>query len=230
VKGRIILFWMGIFFTATIPIGIGLYFENASTAWLAFVCGGFIIFIARLEDLAELSLGPLKAKMRETIQQAHVTIDQLGRVAQTFTKATLTGQMAANFMDGTTLETRLNLHDQLISALKEIGLNEDKIKDADEMWAKGIGIIYHRGIRELLQENHKHDPITGRVSPEILTALEEFQDLLHFKYWQAPTPDQMQEFVQGKGLMTPEIAALISDYRSFVNTGEIKRRDVFVQL
>ena len=95
---------------------------------------------------------------------------------------------------------------------------------------KGIGVIYHRGIRHLLQENHKHDAITGKVPPEILTALEEFQDLLQFKKWQAPTPDQMEEFIQGKGLMTPEIAALISDYRSFVNTGEIKRRDVFVQL
>jgi hypothetical protein len=37
--------------------------------------------MARFDDLAEFSLGPLKAKMRETIDEAIATLDQLRAVA-----------------------------------------------------------------------------------------------------------------------------------------------------
>ena len=69
----------------------------------------FVTFMARIDDLTELSLGPVKAKMRETIKEAYATIEELRNVAAISAKAILTDIMAGTFMGGMNLRTCLFL-------------------------------------------------------------------------------------------------------------------------
>src|SRR5437879_1322551 len=84
------LFWAGIIFTLLAPVVIGVYFQNSSSAWIAVTCGVFVTLMAKIDDLVEFSLGPLRARMRETISEANATIEQLRKVAATSARATLT--------------------------------------------------------------------------------------------------------------------------------------------
>lgn len=163
-------------------------------------------------------------------QKAAATVDQLQNIACTTARATLTDLMAANFMGGTTLKARLDLHDQIIDSLREIGIPEDKIKEANKMWSKGIGVIYHRGIRNALEGRTNPDEVNLKASPELRKASDEFQKTQDFEQWQVLSPDEMQSFIEGKGFMNEAVSELIDDYRYFLDTGNIRRRSVFEQL
>lgn len=229
-KGKSILFWGGTIFTLFVPVSIGILTKNANASWLAALCGAFVIFIAKLDDIAELSLGPVKAKMRETIREALATLDQLREIAVTSARATLTDSMAGNFMSGTTLKNRLELHDQIIESLISIGVPQKKIDEATVMWNRGVGIIYHRGIHAALEGRKNRNIVNMEASKEVREAAKEFQKLIKFDEWKAPTPDEMENFINEKGLMNEALQELISDYRHFLKFGEIRRRDVFINL
>ena len=225
-RGKAFLFWGGVIFTLAAPIIIGHIFKNDSVAWVAALCGAFVTFMARIDDLAELSFGPLKAKMRDTINEANATIEQLRNIAASFAKTILTDLMAGGFADSMNLKSRLDLHDQIISDLNNIGVSETAVKDAKYMWSKGICIIYHRAIRRVLGQQDTLYRININAPTEVLEASRQFQNMLNFDKWQAPTPDEMEAFIESKGLMTEELSNWISDYRHFVETGEIRRREL----
>lgn len=163
-------------------------------------------------------------------QRANRTIEQLQNIALTSAEATITELMAASFFGGTTLETRLNLHDQIVASLREIGIEEEKISAIHKMWSKGVGIIYHRGIRNALEGRTHPNEINTKASPELLRASKEFQEMLSFDDWNAPSPDEMESFINERGFMNDRVRVLIEDYRCFLETGEIHRREVFITL
>jgi hypothetical protein len=138
--------------------------------------------------------------------------------------------MAANFMDGTTLGTRLALRDKIIASLEHIGVSSDHRADVEAMWRRGIGIIYHRGIRHLLLGGELGRP-RENATKEQREVAKEFLELMDFESWTAPTPQQTRQFfARHSGYQTKEIDTLIDDYESYVQTGELRRREVFVKL
>lgn len=163
-------------------------------------------------------------------EKAVTTINQLRNIAYTTAQATLTDLMAANFVGGTTLRTRLDLHDQIIASLKEIGVSDDNIRNAETMWRKGVGVIYHRGIHCALEGRTNPNIINMKASPELRKASDEFQNMQDFKQWQVPSPDEMESFIEEKGFMNDSVRELINDYRYFLETGDIRRREVFEKL
>lgn len=164
--------------------------------------------------------------------KATETIDQLKFIAKNNAKVTVAQLMAGNFgfKDGLTLAKRLELHDKIIASLKEIGLPPQDIQDADMMWKNGICVIYFRGIRVAFEGRKEPHLINTDASPELLKASKEFQDLLNFEEWDAPSPDEIESFINSKGFMNEKAQALLEDYRHFLTTGEIRRVDVFVEL
>jgi len=225
-----------------------------SICLVAVFAGAFFVLQERVTELTIKGVGKLKAaakqasadankiselKSRVEAQSATVdliakeaasTVDRLQNIACTTAKATLTDLMAANFFDGTTLKTRLDLHDRIIDSLREIGISEDNIKEANKMWSKGIGIIYHRGIRYALEGRTNPNQVNKKASPELRKAAKEFHKTMNFEQWQVPSPNDMEAFIEGKGFMNETVRELIDDYRYFLETGNIRRRSVFENL
>jgi hypothetical protein len=158
------------------------------------------------------------------------TLDQLRSIACTNAEAALTDSMASNFMGGVDLKTRLDLNDRIINSLIEIGVSEDNIRNAKKMWSKGICVIYHRGIRNALEGRTSPNKVNMEVSPELRKASSDFQEMLNFSQWEAPSPDEMESFINEKGFMNDTVKELINDYRYFLKTGNIQRRSVFEKL
>ena len=168
--------------------------------------------------------------MRETIQQANATIEQVQRIARNISETTLTALMAGNFgfTDGLNLESRLDLHDRLVQSLKEIGIPDKDISELDAKWKQGIGVIYHRAIAPLIDDREEPHRINPNATEEQEKVRAGWDELLEFEQWKAPTPAEMTIYLESVGFLTDEINEWIDDYRHFVETGEINRREVFV--
>jgi len=197
---------------------------------LIIVAGSIAIAFLNIDRIQRFKGAGFEADMRQTVEEVHATLEQLRKLATASTESSLTTLMSGNFFDGTTLATRLDLHDRLIQTLEEIGVPSHQIIEADRMWRKGVGVIYHRGIRNKL-ERRSHPVISNHdIDPHTLEISKSLQDLLHFESWNAPSAQQIRILIEKSNLMTSELDELITDYSYFENTGTIKRKEIFVSL
>ncbi|EPW7005288.1 hypothetical protein ACWO06_004406 [Vibrio parahaemolyticus] len=191
-----VLFWIGVLFTLSAPIIIGVYFGDASTSWVAALCGAFITFISKLHEIAELSLGPVKARMKETIEEATATISQLKKIAVANSEATLSDLIAGSFMGGMSQSKRLEIHDNIIAALKDIGVDEADLNFVEREWKKGISVIYMRAISSAVEGRKHHNFINKDVTEAQKQASQELDILSDFDNWVSPTPDQVRKVIE----------------------------------
>jgi hypothetical protein len=214
-------------FTLAAPLLVGIYTREVGLATVAAVCGAFVTLLAKIDDLVELSLGPVKARMRETIQQAAATVEQLQKIAVVSTRAQLTALMSASFMHGANMEQRLAIRGQLIDELEALGISKGDIASVETEWRKGVGIIYHRYVREYLAGMKEHPEV--RYPEEARkAAYSEIDGLMHFPTWSAATPEQIKAVLDRHGIApTSGLAEWLADYRHFLNTGEIRNTDKF---
>lgn len=194
------------------------------------VAGGIALAFLNIDKIQKFKGAGFEAEMKRAVEEANATIEQLREVAATSSEVILTDLMAGNFMSGTTLEKRLDLHDQLIGNLKDIGASKKQIENADKMWKRGIGVIFHRGIRVPLEGRKHPNQINIKAEKHVLEASRKFQDLLKFEEWKASSSDELREFINRKDIMNPEVDELLKDYSKFEKSGKFRRRDVFVKL
>ena len=197
---------------------------------LIITAGAIAISFLNIDRIQRFKGAGFEAEMRQAVEHVHATVDQLRVLAAASAESTLTTLMAENFFDGTSLETRLDLHDRLIHSLEEIGVPPSKIAEADHRWCKGVGIIYHRGVRHFLEGRTQNQHINSQADPSILNVAKEFQDLLRFETWQAPSSREMRDFINAHNVMNAEVDQILEDYAHFERTDQIQRRDVFVTL
>ena len=138
--------------------------------------------------------------------------------------------MAGNFgfTDGLNLASRLNLHDRLVQSLREIGTPDQNISGLDAKWQQGIGVIYHRAIAPLIDGREEKHLVNRDATEDQKKARAGWDELLDFEQWNAPTPAEMTTYLIAVGFLSDEINEWIDDYRQFLETGEINRREVFV--
>jgi hypothetical protein len=168
-------------------------------------------FFGRRHELAEL---------RQTVGDAKAALTELREFASILTSAMLAQLMAESFFDSMPLSMRLAIRDHLVASLEALGATPEQIDRTLVEWRKGIGIIYHRIIRAKI-DNPKERKIE---------LVNEFQNMLDFGKWRAPTPDEMETVLRAHDALTPDLQDWIDDYRHFLKTDEIRRRDEFATL
>lgn len=208
---------------------LGLLGKPTEMGLIIAACSISIAFL-NLDRIQKFKGAGFEAEMRQAVEEAHATVEQLRTLAATSTESTLTTLMSGNFFDGTTLANRLDIHDKLVGCLHQLGVPVKQIEEARHMWKNGVGVIYHRGIRHLLEGRTEISHVNMQAEPARLAASKEFQELLRFEKWEAPSAQTIRSFIQGKGFMTDAISELLSDYEHFERSGNLKRRDVFITL
>jgi hypothetical protein len=200
---------------------IAVYFEDYHAAWIAALCGAVMLVLANPERLAEISLGPLRARMQEKIAEAVATVEQLREIAATMANVILSDLMAGQFIWGMTSAKRIELHDQLICDLKKIGVSQSQIDIAETEWAKGMGVLYHNKLRKMLDKN-----LAGSGLNEADIG-KEFNSLARKDTRSASLPDDYEAFFKKYGLLTSDTTTWIADYRHFLKTKEVRRTNEF---
>lgn len=197
---------------------------------LIIIAGSISIAFLNIDRIQRFKGAGFEAEMRQAVEEAHATLDQLRNLAVASTESSLTTLMAGSFMSGISSEKRLDVHDRLIQTLKELGVKRSEIDKAEHLWKKGVGVIYHRGIGKNLAQ--QDDPVLNNsaIVSIVREASKQLQDLLQFETWTAPSSIEIQRLIEKNNLMTPELEKLITDYSDFEKTGKISRREVFVLL
>jgi len=218
-----VFFVVSLCFVLVVPPLIGLVLHDNSVAWLTVLCGGLVAFLSRIEALAELRIGPLRATMREKIAEAAATVEQLRELATSITAAFLTDLIGSSFMGVMSNDMRLRIHDELIENLRSLGATNGQINRAEEEWRKGIGIVYHRIISNEMQKAVKH-PNTmahNKMSSET-------RALVDFPAWNVASPTEYERFARDHQVLAQDVQSWIDDYRHFLASNEIRRRSEFV--
>ena len=228
--GKRLLFWGGVVFTVAAPLYIGLKLNDPSTSWVSFLIGAFVIFMSKFEDIVEFSVGPLRARMREKIDEADASLSELRQIAKGLAEITLTDLMASNFMGGLPLIRKLDFHDELMENLEHLGVTGSDREKTEAMWRQGMGVIYNRAISHAAAERKEKSRLSKKeqTDEEFRAEIAKLTDLIDFKRrWDSPTPAECEKFLSENGLMNEEAQAWIDDYRHYLETGEIRRRDLF---
>lgn len=205
---------------------------KAAEMGLMVIAGALGIAFLNLDRIKSFKGGGFEAEMRQAVDEAHATVAQLREMACSIAESTLTTLMAGNFgfSSGLTLDARLDLHDRLVTSLREINVTEMEIHRVRKQWSRGIGVIYHRGVHFALGQQKQRNQVNFDAPEASRKAADEFQKTLDFADWNALASLSMRTFIDVRGLMTPELADLLSDYAFFESTGELQRRQVFVTL
>ncbi|HCE4642747.1 TPA: hypothetical protein NGT82_004635 [Vibrio parahaemolyticus] len=225
-----ILFWLGVLFTLCAPIVIGIHFNDTSTSWVAALSGAFVTFVAKLPEIAELSLGPVKARMRDKIEEASVTITQLKKIAVSNSEATLSDLIAGSFMGGMSQAKRLEIHSNVMNALKEIGADKAELEFVERDWKKGISIIYLRAIKSAVEGREKAHQINSAATDAQKSASAELDILSDFDTWTSPTACQTRKVIEKYGINSEEVEYWIAEYKYFEDHGYIRDKERFAQV
>lgn len=226
----IFIFWIGTLFILIVPVYIGIVYHDYKTGLIALVGGAFLIFISRLDVIAELSLGPVKAKMKKKIDEATATIQQLQEIATMTSEATLTDLMAGSFMGSMSLAKRLEVHDKVISSLKKIGASPEQIASAEKDWRKGISVIYLRAIKYVLEQRTEKNRINTKLGEERKQASQEIEKLNDFTIWKSAMPEQIRDILKRRSIDDPAVNDWVDDYECFLEKNEIRRQEQFGEM
>lgn len=214
-------------FTLTAPLVVGLLTREASLATVVALCGAFVALLVKIDNLLELSLGPVKAKMREAIQKASATVDQLQELATVSASAQLHQLAHSFFAWGNSNRIELvNRRNEIVQTLRKLQVEEAAINAAQAQWRKGVSCVYHRYVLHYLTRADARNGVNLDASA-LSASLKEVQAAFHFDTWTAAGPDQLQRLLQQHGVFTDELKQWIDDYRSFLETGEIRREALF---
>ena len=164
--------------------------------------------------------------MKEKIEEATASLEQLRNISLSSSEIILTDLMAGNFMAGMSQEDRFTLHDKVIRALEELGISSDQIKAADNKWRKGVGVIYHREISSRVEGRPTPNTINNQASENQKQAYSELRDLLDFSTWSAPSPNQIRKILSKHDIANNDIEELLNDYDHYLKTSEMRNPEL----
>lgn len=197
--------------------------SNAGQAVTGLAGGLLLLFSASIERFKVLKGLGIEARTRKldaAIDQATATLEQLRELAASLSGVALTELMSGHFVyGGLTLKDRIELHHELLETLKGLGVSAHRIDAADKNWRMGIASIYRSKIVSLVGKSSSPD--SHRL------AAQELEEMFSGEGLSTSSPSEVQNFLELRGLMTPEIQKWVSDFDFYIKNKRIRRIDQF---
>lgn len=223
-----ILFFVGVLIAVFAPVPLAIWLDSAKFGVLCFVSGTLSVLFSRIDLLEELSVGPLKAKLKQAISEAHATVEQLRTLGAGLSDATLSLLIATEFMDGMNVKSKFELHRKIIDCLVALGASKEQIHASQVNWLKGVSVMYLRVIRQQIEGRESFSRANFDASAEALAASKEIFELSNFEVWYVPSPEEMRAVLERHGLINKDANGWIDDYDVFLKTSSIPRLDSFL--
>ena len=221
-----ISFWLGAILIVALPVFFAIYQSAKPGTILVMIApGAAIAILAKIDLISEFSLGPLKAKMKETITDAEDTLRELKRLSLAFAEPQLTQLMAGNFgfSDGLDFFRRRELADGICESLRQLGIPEPEIKAARTEWDNGLTQIFANEIQHRF-ERRKEPRKVNFDEPERRKIGESFKKFVDFgSGWRAPSYNAIISFFSDNGFrnLDEDVKVALSAYDKFERTGQL---------
>ena len=147
-----IFFYLFLVFIAVAPTLVAFLTKHVAYGVLLMTSILLAVIVFRFDAVIEISIGPLKAKLKEVIAEANATLEQLKCVAMASSRVALREVVMSQFpMASTQFSNSYELRNEIIDAMKLIGSDESEIEHIEQEWRKGVGFIVHREVCHLLR-------------------------------------------------------------------------------
>jgi hypothetical protein len=188
--------------------------DSAGASVLAAV-GAAALLLTRLPDISTFELLALKVTLEKQTQQVEVTIQQLQKMASAFAQASLTQlAMSGQMLSGINTEYKFQIRDRIVDSLKEIGVQDNKVLDAQTVWIS----VYGRMILDRLEDiavgllpNIPNEKVVGEIDglPKDLT-------------YGLPLPKDVRNWIAAKSLNDAKLTQFLDEYEYMWTTGAMK--------
>lgn len=152
-------------YTIAVPILVGIGKLSISAATLMLISSVLLVILVHFNQVVEVSLGPLRAKMREVLGDTEEVLHRLRSIIKIISRMSLGQTMMSNLWLGNIpVKKQFQMYDEICKMLKKLDISEDELRDeVDDIWRDGIKIIYLNLIfKELLNVLH----VSGNPSNE----------------------------------------------------------------
>lgn len=206
---------------AVVAFGFGVFFIFQNREWA--MAGLFpvmliFLFFANLDKISEIEWLGGKAKTREVVNEARATIDQIRKLAVVFAENIITGVVTSGRWGGSGAETHERVRKDIIAILRELGVDEIGIKNAQATFVKYIAFDHVHHILD-------HAPPT----PEKSEFIDRWNDLMQRSSFgsEMPPPDEIERFFIDCGNLDEKTKESINDYRYFLEHHEFRNLERF---
>lgn len=192
---------------------VALSFNDDRAAGILATIGIAAIILTRLDDLVSFSALGIKAKLRRKVAEVDKIIDQLKMVSKALATAGLQQiAMSGQLLSGLNTETKFKVRNDIVAALKKIGVSNSDIVEAHDVWIE----VYGQLLLNIIVGDAAKDLDLAEIKDQI-------RKLPKLKNSQLPTGMELQGWAAGKSDSTVE---LCDQYRSLVDTGGMTKPDL----
>lgn len=182
------------------------------TATLLAGAGLLIAFLSRFNDIIELSGFGVSAKLKDTIKEAHATIEQVKDLAMVLAKSSLSNTARSGWWGGLTDDQSQEFFKETVDVLKAVGLSENQIFEAGRDFQNCILRSYYMS---LLGQTTIPDTDNSELRKE--------WELLRKCPVETPHKvDVLKAFFIKYDLMTKDVQKRLDDYEYYFTHHEFK--------
>ncbi len=211
-------FWIGLVLATAGPLTLILS-GYSEAGWAAMISGLILMLGSRFELIEELSLGPLRAKLRQRIEETDTTLVAIRNLAALVASISLSLVKRSGRIGGYTDEEEEQIAKEVKGFLEQIDIDEANIDETFAEWHNAVGRDY---VHFILGGN----TIPDGGSPELFS---EWEALRSRWFDNLPAPEELTGFLSKGGALTPEREEWIEDYRFYLERHGHRRPEVWEQ-
>jgi hypothetical protein len=205
-----IIHWGLIAYLIVAPTVAVFTFRQPALAFALIVAGATALIFTRLPDISSLKLLGLQATLERQIGKVQVTIEELQKLAAAMAKASLTQlAMSGQIMHMLNTDVKFGMRDKIIASLKEIGVSDADMHDAQEIW---ISVYCDMLVSDIAGEAEKLLP----------SAAEQINKLPEAARYGVPEPETLEKWLASHKLSSPRLDQLMDEYKRLWATGSMK--------
>jgi hypothetical protein len=204
-----VLFYIAIVYTLLVPLAAALL-VGAGTAAVLSLVGIVMIVITRIDDIELFKLWGLEARLRQKIDEASATVEQLKRLASAIAEPAISSlAMHDQMMRRLNLSYRHKMKGDIDHMLREIGVSNEKISEIGAVWNQ---MMAYRLARHVVEGEN--------VSEQVW---KDWQELAQAYEHERPVPPgKVEAFLKERKMWGSDRARRLEDYKHFIGTGEVR--------
>jgi hypothetical protein len=203
------LFGLGIIYILGAPLIFLLPINAKEPAIFLLVSGALLTILSRFEDITELGLFGLKAKVERALGEAQVTLEQVKELAKISAISSLSNTARSGWIGGIPDDLQQEILTSTEETLKKLGYTDDEIKEITEDFYNCRLTSYRQ---TLLAGGSMEIP-----SGENREAEKEWKDLRKWGIKPMP-PEILRAFFTKYIVMTTELEKRLNDYEHYFKT------------
>lgn len=212
--GKKIVFGLALFAAAIGPVLL-ILLGKSEAGWMTLISAIIVMLGTRFDAIEEISLGPLRAKLRKQVEEAEQVITAIRALATQVASTTLSLVKRSGRLGGYDDEEEEAIRIEVHDLLKQLGVGESEVNDTLNEWHRFTELDYSlftlggtQVPKDLPQE---HQP--------------RWKELRSGGVKKIPLPEELKEFFEQAGMLTSEREELIKDYEFYLKNRKHRRPD-----